>query len=80
MIIKFEQFLNENKKEEKEKLQRKEEAKYLRPKERKNLNDKQKKCLLAKRKYHGGMNDADLPSNNFISMLSGNTETIKEDN
>ena len=74
MITKFKQFF-ENKKEEKEKLLDKEEKKYLKKSEIKKLTDKQRRTLLAKRKYHGAMNDADLPNNNLPinPTLSGTT-------
>ena len=62
MITKFEQFLNESTREEreaKEKLQRKEENKYLTKDERKDNDDRQRKILLNKKKRRGGMNDED---------------------
>ena len=63
MITKFNKFLNEGKKEEKEKLRRKEETKYLSKDERKELDEVQRKELVSKRKYHGSMNDEDLETN-----------------
>ena len=57
----FKEFVNENIKEEIEKLRKKEESKYLSKEDQKKLTDKQKRARLFKRKDKGGMNDDDVP-------------------
>lgn len=57
----YNDFIYENKKDDRAKQQRYDETKYLSKKERKKLSESQRKSLIFKRKEKGSWNDADFP-------------------
>jgi len=73
---KYNEVINENKKEEKEKLRKKQEAKYLSKDERKKLDAINRRILLFKRKDYGGMNDEDVP---LVTTFTKTPPEEKED-